>query len=94
MSTLMDFEASWKSKNGLFACEGLQKSRFRINEYLMLIRSDFGLIFGRSGHHFGKKIDQKSIYTMTSISDSLQIAYRSENEAAGRPQGRVRPGLA
>ena len=51
----MDFEASWKSKNELFASEGLQKSRFRINEYLMLIRSDFGLIFGRSGPHSGKE---------------------------------------
>ena len=39
---LMDFETFLKSKNEHFACEGLQKSKFRIDEYAMLIGSDFG----------------------------------------------------
>ena len=39
---LMDFETFLKSKNEHFACEGLQKSKFRIDEYAMLIGTDFG----------------------------------------------------
>ena len=39
---LMDFETFLKSKNEHFACEGLQKSKFRIDEYPMLIGTDFG----------------------------------------------------
>ena len=39
---LMDFETFLKSKNEHFACERLQKSKFRIDEYPMLIGNDFG----------------------------------------------------
>ena len=39
---LMDFETFVKSKNGHFAAEWLQKSKFRIDEYPMLIGTDFG----------------------------------------------------
>ena len=38
---LMDFETLLKSKNEHFAYEGLQKSKFRIDEYQMLIGTDF-----------------------------------------------------
>ena len=51
----MDFEIFLKRKNGHFAYEGLQKSRFRIDEYSMLIGTDFGWILGRSGGHFWKE---------------------------------------
>ena len=51
----MDFETFLKSKNEHFACEGLQKSRFRTDEYPRPIRIDFGLIFGRSGPESGKE---------------------------------------
>ena len=40
----MDFETFLKSKNEHFAGEGLQKSKFHIDDYPMLIGTDFGLI--------------------------------------------------
>ena len=39
---LMDFDTFLKSKNEHFACERLQKSKFRIDEYPLLIGTNFG----------------------------------------------------
>ena len=51
----MDFRTSWKSKNEHFAWEVVKKLNFRINDYPMLIGTDFGSIFGRFGVDFWKK---------------------------------------
>ena len=51
----MDFRTFWNSKNGHFAGDVLQKSKFGIDEYPILIGTDFGVILRGFGSSFGTK---------------------------------------
>ena len=55
----MDFETSWKSKSEHFAWEVVKKLNFRIDDYPMLVGTDFGSIFGRLGIDFWKESRSK-----------------------------------
>ena len=57
----MDFGTFWKRKNEHFAGEVLQKSKFGVDEYPILIGTDFEPVLSGFGSSFGTKNPPKSM---------------------------------
>ena len=67
----MDFGTFWKRKNEHFAGEVLQKSKFGVDEYPILIGTDFEPILSGFGSSFGTKKLPKSMPRRDKKTDAI-----------------------
>ena len=83
----MNFETFWKSKNEHFVWQVLRKSNFRIDEYPMLLGTDFGAILDPFGVHFWiKKRSEMDMETHLDVGALVEATnYRPGENPAREP---------